>query len=168
MILFKPYIKALFVFYFGGFTVMNKEKMEIFRKLLLEKKKQILDRYFKQEETMKKLTDEGLTIPEDLEDYARIDYTETVLGELEDIEIEIVRKIDDAVQLMREGRYGICEVCGKEIEEDRLKTIPWTNLCKEHAQEAEKNLDFTDRRYAEYFNNITPKEPPSSPEEHEL
>ncbi|ACO04388.1 MAG TPA: molecular chaperone DnaK [Persephonella sp.] len=147
---------------------MNREKMEKFRKILLEKKKQILDRYFKQEETMKKLTDEGLTIPEDLEDYARIDYTETVLGELEDIEIEIIRKIDESLQMMREGRYGICEVCGKEIEEDRLEAVPWTTLCKEHAEEAEKNLDLTDRRYSEYFDRITPKEPPSSPEEHEL
>lgn len=150
---------------------MDRKKLEKFRRLLLEKKKQILDRYLKQEDTMKKLTDEGITIPEDLEDYARADYTEIVLGELEDIEIEILREIDKALESMKEGSYGYCEVCGKEIEEDRLEAIPWTTLCKEHAEEAEKNKDFIDRRYKEYFDRISVSPspaPPATPEEHEL
>ncbi len=147
---------------------MDREKMMEFRRLLLEKKKQILDRYLKQEETMKKLTEEGITIPEDLEDYARIDYTEIVLGELEDIEIEILREIDKALDRMKEGSYGYCEVCGKPIEEERLKAVPWTTLCIEHAEEAEKNKDFTDRRYKEYFDRISPYKPPATKEEHEL
>ena len=150
---------------------MDRQKMEKFRKMLLEKKKQILDRYFKQEDTMKRLTDEGLSIPEDLEDYARIDYTEIVLGELEDIEIEILRAIDEAIERMKQGSYGYCEVCGEEIEEDRLEIVPWTTLCKKHAEEAEKNKDLIDRRYKEYFDSISPSPrpaPPATPEEHEL
>ncbi|WP_457622833.1 TraR/DksA family transcriptional regulator [Persephonella sp.] len=147
---------------------MDRSKVEKFRKLLLEKKKQILERYFKQEETIKKLTEEGLTIPEDLEDYSRIDYTEIVLGELEDIEIEILRAIDNALEKMREGTYGICEVCGINIEEERLEAVPWTTLCIKHAEEAEKNKDLPDKRYSQYFDRITPKESPSTPEEHEL
>ena len=150
---------------------MDRQKMEKFRKILLEKKKQILDRYLKQEDTMKKLTDEGLSIPEDLEDYARIDYTEIVLGELEDIEIEILRAIDQAIERMKQGSYGYCEVCGEKIEDDRLEAVPWTTLCKKHAEEAEKNKDLVDRRYKEYFDSISPSPrpaPPATPEEHEL
>ncbi|WP_457626328.1 TraR/DksA family transcriptional regulator [Persephonella sp.] len=150
---------------------MDKEKLQKFRKLLLEKKKQILDRYLKQEETMRKLTDEGLSIPEDLEDYARLDITEIILGELEDIEIEILRAIDAALERMKEGSYGYCEVCGEPIEEERLEAVPWTTLCKKHAEEAEKNRDFVDRRYKEYFDKISPSPspaPPATPEEHEL
>ncbi|WP_457641913.1 TraR/DksA family transcriptional regulator [Persephonella sp.] len=150
---------------------MDREKIEKFRKYLLEKKKQLLERYLKQEETMKKLTEEGLTIPEDLEDFARIDYTEIVLGELEDVEIEILKVIDEAIKRMEEGSYGICEVCGKPIEEERLEAVPWTVLCIEHAQEEEKNKDLVDRRYKEYFDKISPSSgstPPATPEEHEL
>ncbi len=147
---------------------MDREKMLKYRQKLLEMKKQILDRYLKQEETMRTLTEQGLSIPEDLDDYALIDYTEIVLGELEDIEIELLRAIDEALERMKEGTYGICEVCGKEIEEDRLEAVPYTTLCKEHAAEAEKNVDFIDRRYKEYFDKITPREKPATPEEHEL
>jgi len=71
---------------------------------------------------------------EELDDYARNDYIELVLSELEDIEIEIIRQIDNALEKMREGTYGLCEVCGKE-----------------HAEEAQKNVDFIDRRYKEYL-----------------
>jgi len=150
---------------------MDRQKMEKYRKILLERKKQILDRYLKQEETIKRLTDEGLNIPEDLEDYARIDYTELVLGELEDIEIEILRAIDQALERMKQGSYGYCEVCGEKIEDERLEAVPWTTLCKKHAEEAEKNKDLVDRRYKEYFDKISlsPRpSPPATPEEHEL
>jgi DnaK suppressor protein len=147
---------------------MDREKMLKYRQKLLEMKKQILDRYLKQEETMKTLTEQGISIPEDLDDYAYIDYTEIVLGELEDVEIELLKAIDEALERMKEGTYGICEVCGKEIEEERLEAVPYTTLCAEHAAEAEKNVDFIDRRYKEYFDRITPREKPATPEEHEL
>ncbi len=140
---------------------MKPEKLEKFRKLLLEEKKRIIDRVLAKEEVMKSYTEEALTIPEELDDYARMDYTEIMLGELEDIEIEILRAIDEALERMKEGTYGLCEVCFKPIEEKRLEAIPWTTLCIEHAEEASKNLDFIDRRYKKYLEEslIPPYEP---------
>ena len=35
-----------------------------------------------------------------------------------------------ALKKMDEGKYGICEVCGKEIEEDRLKVSLSAKTCK--------------------------------------
>ena len=131
--------------------VANKKKLEKFRKLLLQEKKRILDRVFQKEDIIKKMTEEGLTIPEELDDYARIDYTEFILSELEDIEIEILQEIDKALQRMEEGTYGLCEVCGKPIEEKRLEALPWTTLCIEHAAEAEKTRDLIDHRYTVYL-----------------
>ncbi|WP_297453830.1 TraR/DksA family transcriptional regulator [Persephonella sp.] len=131
--------------------VADKKKLEKFRKLLLQEKKRILDRVFQKEDIIKKMTEEGLTIPEELDDYARIDYTEFILSELEDIEIEILQEIDKALQRMEEGTYGLCEVCGKPIEEKRLEALPWTTLCIEHAAEAEKTRDLIDHRYTVYL-----------------
>ncbi|WP_036737732.1 TraR/DksA C4-type zinc finger protein [Persephonella sp. IF05-L8] len=131
--------------------VADKKKLEKFRKLLLQEKKRILDRIFQKEDIIKKMTEEGLTIPEELDDYARIDYTEFILSELEDIEVEILQEIDKALQRMEEGTYGLCEVCGKPIEEKRLEALPWTTLCIEHAAEAEKTRDLIDHRYTVYL-----------------
>ncbi len=131
--------------------VEDRKKLEEFRKLLLLEKKRIIDRVLEKEEIIQKIKDEGLTVPEELDDYARFDYTELFLGELEDIEVEILREIDKALERMKEGTYGLCEVCGKPIEEKRLKAIPWTTLCIEHAAEAEKTRDLIDHRYTIYL-----------------
>lgn len=42
-------------------------------------------------------------------------------------------KVEQALTALREGNYGICEVCGKEIPFERLEAIPYTNRCIEHA-----------------------------------
>lgn len=47
------------------------------------------------------------------------------------------RKIDDAFTSMKEGTYGICKVCHKEIPYERLQIVPMTNYCVEHALHAD-------------------------------
>ncbi|EEP60901.1 TraR/DksA family transcriptional regulator [Sulfurihydrogenibium yellowstonense] len=143
---------------------MDKNKLQKFRRLLLKKKSQILERYLKKEETEKVLTEQSAE-PRDLEEYANIAITEEILAQLSDIEIEILKAIDDALERMRNGTYGICEVCGKEIEEERLEAVPWTTLCIQHAKEQESLQSTPDLRYKEYFDNLSVKENPASKEE---
>lgn len=38
--------------------------------------------------------------------------------------------INSALEKIEKGNYGICEKCGKEIEEERLKTIPEARFCQ--------------------------------------
>ena len=38
-------------------------------------------------------------------------------------------EIDAALKRIDDGTYGICEVCGKPIGEERLRAIPWTRYC---------------------------------------
>jgi DnaK suppressor protein len=38
-------------------------------------------------------------------------------------------EIDAALKRIDDGTYGICEVCGKPIGEDRLRALPWTRYC---------------------------------------
>ncbi|ACN98375.1 TraR/DksA family transcriptional regulator [Sulfurihydrogenibium azorense] len=143
---------------------MEKEKLKKYERLLLKKRNQILERYLKKEETQKVLTEQA-TEPRDIDEYALIDITEEILGELSDIEIEIIKAIDEALERIKNGTYGICEVCGKEIEEERLEAVPWTTLCIQHAKERELYEETPDLRYKEYFDNLVPREKPTSEEE---
>ncbi|WHY85233.1 TraR/DksA C4-type zinc finger protein [Neobacillus novalis] len=43
--------------------------------------------------------------------------------------------IKRALEAMEEGRYGKCEVCGKEIPVERLEALPNTTFCMEHSQD---------------------------------
>jgi YteA family regulatory protein len=37
--------------------------------------------------------------------------------------------INDALQRIEQGNYGVCDKCGVEIDEDRLEVIPYSTIC---------------------------------------
>ena len=41
----------------------------------------------------------------------------------------IIAEVDEALRKIKNGTYGLCEHCGKEITEERLDIIPYTRLC---------------------------------------
>lgn len=40
--------------------------------------------------------------------------------------------IKSGLDKIKHGTYGICQICGKEIETDRLEANPSARTCKEH------------------------------------
>ncbi len=42
---------------------------------------------------------------------------------------ETVKEIDQALARLDAGTYGLCEVCGEPIPDERLRAIPWAALC---------------------------------------
>jgi RNA polymerase-binding transcription factor DksA len=59
--------------------------------------------------------------------------SETFERELELTTLTIVqgelKDIDDALRRLDAGTYGICEECGKPIDEARLEAVPWARYC---------------------------------------
>jgi DnaK suppressor protein len=48
---------------------------------------------------------------------------------LRQTDAKILQAIEDALQRVEKGTYGICRDCGNPIADARLKAIPWTRLC---------------------------------------
>jgi RNA polymerase-binding protein DksA len=44
-------------------------------------------------------------------------------------EEELLRKVDHAIRLVKEGRYGQCEECAEPIPAERLEFLPWATMC---------------------------------------
>ena len=44
---------------------------------------------------------------------------------------EKLKNINLALNRIYEGTFGICEMCRSEIEEARLKIVPYANMCIE-------------------------------------
>ncbi|NYR09027.1 TraR/DksA C4-type zinc finger protein [Psychrobacter sp. BI730] len=42
--------------------------------------------------------------------------------------------VENALGRIENGTYGECEVCGEQIEEQRLEALPYATLCMEHAE----------------------------------
>jgi DnaK suppressor protein len=40
-----------------------------------------------------------------------------------------ISRIDKALDKIKSGTYGICEICGKDIGYERLKALPFVDLC---------------------------------------
>lgn len=45
-----------------------------------------------------------------------------------------IASLEDALESLAEGEYGICERCGEPIEPERLEILPDTTLCVKCAQ----------------------------------
>jgi RNA polymerase-binding transcription factor len=57
---------------------------------------------------------------------------------LSDRERAKIKQIDDALERLEEGSYGVCESCGLEIAEERLQAMPFTRLCRDCQQDQER------------------------------
>lgn len=49
-------------------------------------------------------------------------------------------EIDSALQRIREGTYGFCELTGRAIPPARLRAIPWTRYCRSAAEAQERRV----------------------------
>lgn len=44
-------------------------------------------------------------------------------------DMQRLKSIDNALERIRQDKYGICISCGKEIPEARLEALPYTLMC---------------------------------------
>ncbi len=45
-------------------------------------------------------------------------------------------RVREAIARIDKGEYGICELCGEPIKEERLKAVPYTSMCVKCASQA--------------------------------
>lgn len=114
-------------------SIMSNEKLQEFKKLLLEEKKKLLDELSVEEELYMNNSENGDEI-----DKADININNALLNRLSDMELEKLRLIDRALEKIQDGTYGICEGTGEPIPEERLRVIPWTLYSKEYAEKLDK------------------------------
>jgi DnaK suppressor protein len=119
---------------------MERERLESFRELLNERLKAILEEAGK---TVKGMTTDRDSFP-DPTDRANLETDRNFLLRIRDRERKLIGKIKEALARIDDGTFGICEECGEEISEERLKARPMTTLCidcKTKAEEEEKQKE---------------------------
>ncbi len=87
------------------------------------------------------LSPEKLTFP-DLGDQATAESDRSFLLRLRGREQKLLKKIENAIEKIESGTYGVCETCGEKISIKRLEARPVTTLCIEckTKQEEEERL----------------------------
>jgi len=65
----------------------------------------------------------------DIGDLSQLDLDEDIDYTLLNMHIARLREVEDALDRLEEGTYGICEDCGATIKLERLKALPFTTCC---------------------------------------
>jgi DnaK suppressor protein len=78
-------------------------------------------------------------LPDHIADAATDSYDRDFALSIASSEQEALFEIEDALNRIKTGRYGICESTGKQIPADRLEAIPWTRFTAEAERELENN-----------------------------
>jgi DnaK suppressor protein len=73
------------------------------------------------------------SMPENLADLASDTWEQELTYSLIENRQLLLREIEDALQRIKDGTYGICEANGKPIAKTRLSAIPWVKYCIECA-----------------------------------
>ena len=116
---------------------MREERVEYFKNLLNQRLEGLLS---EAEKTVGDMSDDEETFP-DPTDRASLESDRNFLLRIRDRERKLITKIKEALERIESGTFGICEVCGEEISEERLKARPVTTLCidcKTEEEEKEK------------------------------
>ncbi|MDI6890351.1 MAG: RNA polymerase-binding protein DksA [Thermodesulfovibrionales bacterium] len=82
------------------------------------------------------------TIFPDLGDQASVETERSFMLRLRGRERRLLKKIEDAIERIEHGVFGICDKCGDEIDIRRLEARPVTTMCIEckMQQEEEEKL----------------------------
>ncbi|MDY0270612.1 RNA polymerase-binding protein DksA [Trichloromonas sp.] len=113
---------------------MDKEKLEEFRLLL---QSQIDGLLREADKTVSEMTDEKTNFP-DPTDRASLESDRNFELRIRDRERKLIMKIQEAIERIDSGEFGICESCGEEIGEARLRARPVTTLCIDCKTEQER------------------------------
>ena len=114
--------------------IMDKSKQYYFKNKLLQEKNRIL----KLVEDMKRneitdmyeeMADELSTFDNHPGDIASIRSDLERGAYQKENEHRMLRKIEDAIHSIEEGKYGRCANCGQSISEERLEVIPYARTC---------------------------------------
>ena len=115
----------------------REKKLQDIRKKLITQKKELLVGAI---EALNELP--GQTIFPDLGDQATAEIDRNFMLRLKGRERKLLKKIEEAIERIDQGIFGMCDKCGLEINIKRLEARPVTTMCIEckTLQEEEEKL----------------------------
>lgn len=96
---------------------------DLYRGMLLDKKRAVLNSLGVKCDTLARLG----RIAE--EDQAPISHDEFVSSRLNTLEYADLRLVNEALDRIESGDYGVCLACEKPIPAKRLRALPWARYC---------------------------------------
>jgi RNA polymerase-binding transcription factor DksA len=120
-------------------TNLSAEQLEEFKQLLLKKRQQLVgDITGMENEALRAGSGSLSNMPSHLAEQGSEAYDQSLSLNLAAADRKLLREIDDALQRIEDGTYGICELSLKPIKIERLRELPWARHSMEAARELER------------------------------
>ena len=126
----------MFQFFNKGNVVPNKKQIEEMKGILLERKALIESNIQNGKQNIDSLKNQEVN---DEFDYAEVSSDSYTEGLIINQQISELSEIDGALHRIKEGTYGICEMCDEVISLGRLKAKPFAKYCIVCRELVEKN-----------------------------
>ena len=114
---------------------MEKKKLEYFKKRLEIRQHELRTMVSRNEQDGRSADQEAT---QDIADRAASSYNKEFLFSQSNNDRQLLQMVDGALARIREGSFGECISCGKEINPKRLEAVPWTRHCIECQEKLEK------------------------------
>ena len=105
---------------------MDKNRLELYKKRLLERKEQLQDLVSRTEQDGREADEQ---VANDIADKATNSYTKEFLFKKSNDDRFILHLIQEALERMETGEFGVCVACGGEMQQKRIDAVPWARHC---------------------------------------
>jgi len=115
---------------------LSPEQLAELRRALLQERRRIVALYDRDLQVGSELRDEASN---DFADQAAVETARTLALTFSEAERERLREIEQALERMDNGTYGLSEVSGKPIPLERLRAVPWARARAEEQESLERS-----------------------------
>lgn len=116
---------------------MDKKKLDYFKKKLESRQQELRRMVSRTEHDGRSVDDDSA---QDIADKAASSYTKEFLFHQSNNDRQLLQMVENALSRIREGSFGECISCGKDINAKRLEAVPWTRHCIECQEKLEKGM----------------------------
>jgi RNA polymerase-binding transcription factor len=114
---------------------MDKKRLELYKKRLLERQEQLQEIVSRAEQDGREADEQPAN---DIADKATSSYNKEFLFKKSNDDRYILHLIQEALDRMDNGEYGVCVACGGEMQQKRLEAVPWARHCLDCQEKQEQ------------------------------
>jgi RNA polymerase-binding protein DksA len=120
-------------------TPFNKKELDRYRQILLRKRGELVGDVADLEQQALQGASGSLShTPQHMAEQGSEAYDQALQLDLAAADRKLIREIDDALKRIEAGSYGVCELTGNPIKQERLEELPWARYSIEAARELER------------------------------
>jgi DnaK suppressor protein len=130
----------------------DRKRYEVLNRMLMDRQAEIRTKL----RSLREVLPAEVAQVKDAEEQSMEDFVLGMDFAVMEMESETLRQIDEAIQRLDEGTYGVCSECDERISEPRLKALPFATVCRACQAQREDDLAARNARPSRFFEDGPP------------